>query len=204
MTEFKNKLTEGQHHLLSNDETLSIYINKIGDCDYPLKQDYFISLVGSIISQQLSTKATSTIFNRLVTLVGDEITPQRLKLFEVNDLRKVGLSRNKAEYILKLATEYDSEKFNKLKNLEDQEVIHFLTSFNGIGEWTSQMFLIFSLGRLDVLPINDVGVRNGIKKIYSLENISNRKLIDIASKWQPYRSIGSWYSWQVVDNKNMF
>lgn len=203
MTGFEKKLLQGQQHIQSNDIELSSYIKKIGDCKYSLSQDYFQSLVNSIISQQLSTKATSTISNRLIDLVDGGLTPQNLKQLEIADLRTVGLSRNKAGYILSLASQYKSESFKNLSNLDDKNIIEFLTSFKGIGEWTAQMFLIFSLGRLDVLPINDVGVRNGVKEIYSIEELSDEELIRIASFWQPYRSIGAWYSWRVIDGDGM-
>ena len=199
MTIFAHQLIEGQQHLMDNDKKLASVILRAGDCRYELRQDYFQSLVGSIISQQLSTKATSTIRQRLVDMTGQELNPQRIKAFKLEELRSVGLSRNKANYILKLAHQFDAESFNHLHDIENDDAIKFLTSFSGIGEWTAQMFLMFSLGKLDVLPINDVGVRNGIKIIYGLETLTDDELIEIANPWRPYRSIGAWYTWRALE-----
>ena len=199
MTPFEQQLIQGQQHLIDNDKKLASVINKVGQCRFQLRQDYFQSLVGSIISQQLSTKATSTIRGRLIELAGNDLSPDQLQQFNIEELRSVGLSKNKADFILRLAEHYDPDQFENLHKMEDEEVIKFLISFKGIGEWTAQMFLIFSLGRLDVLPIKDVGVQNGVKKIYSIDSLTDAHLIEIAESWRPYRSIAAWYSWRVLD-----
>ena len=199
MTPFEQQLLQGQQHLVDNDKKLASVINKVGQCHFQLRQDYFQSLVGSIISQQLSTKATSTIRGRLIELADNDLSPEQLQQFNIEELRSVGLSKNKANFILQLAEQYDPGQFEDLHKMEDEDVIKFLTSFKGIGEWTAQMFLIFSLGRLDVLPIKDVGVQNGVKKIYSLESLTDEHLIDIAESWRPYRSVAAWYTWRALD-----
>jgi DNA-3-methyladenine glycosylase II len=199
MNNFAQQLAEGQQHLTTNDERLAVVINRIGHCQYELRPDFFQTLVGSIISQQLSTKATSTIRSRLVVLSGAGLQPDSLKKLTMEELRSVGLSGNKAKYILNLARDYKPGLFNQLPTMPDQEAINFLTGFSGIGEWTAQMFLMFSLGRLDVLPVKDVGLRNGVKKIYNLDNLADDQLIKIAGNWQPYRSIGTWYAWRAAD-----
>ena len=199
MTAFREALIKGQQHLVDQDKKMAKVIEMAGDCEYELRTEYFHSLVGSIISQQLSTKATSTIRQRLIDLTEQDLSPERIKTLSMDELKSVGLSRNKAQYILKLAQAYDNEAFLGLPHMEDQDAIKFLTAFSGIGEWTAQMFLMFSLGKLDILPTKDVGVQNGIKKIYGIEQLTENELIEIAEPWRPYRSIGSWYTWRILE-----
>ena len=199
MSNFAQELAIGQQHLADNDEQLSIVIQQIGHCSYELRSDYFQTLVGSIISQQLSVKATSTIRNRLLVLAGNKLSPKSLNKLSDEEMRSVGLSGNKAKYIRKLANEYNPNIFQELPDMMNQDAIDFLTGFSGIGEWTAQMFLMFSLGRLDVLPIKDMGLRNGVKKIYAMDDLTDDQLLQIAANWQPYRSIGTWYAWRATD-----
>jgi DNA-3-methyladenine glycosylase II len=131
--------------------------------------------------------------------------PEQILAKDIEQLRDVGLSRPKAAYVLDLAQHVlDGRlKFDHLDDLSNDEVIRELVAVKGIGEWTAHMFLMFCMGRLDVLPVGDLGIKNGIKKVYSLEHSPTPEEIkEIADKnnWHPYESVASWYIWQSLDN----
>ena len=197
---FQEQLAMGQQYLKNNSPEVATYIDRVGDCSYDLREDYFKTLVGSIISQQLSVKATATIRARLEQLLGGAIDQQAIRIMDFDALKSVGLSRNKATYIQRLAHEYQDTDFHQIDDKSDEEIVKQLTGFAGIGEWTAQMFLMFSLGKLDVLPIKDVGLRNGVKIMYGLDELSDDQLVDLATQWQPYRSIATWYAWRATDS----
>lgn len=197
---FEQQLATGQDYLMQNSPELALFIRQHGDCRYSLRDNYFQTLVGSIISQQLSVKATANIRGRLEVLLGGSLEQVAIQEADFEALKSVGLSRNKATYIQRLAHEYTEEDFHKIDDDSDEEVLKQLTNFAGIGEWTAQMFLMFSLGRLDILPIKDVGLRNGVKVIYGLDELSDEQLLDIGQEWQPYRSIATWYAWRATDS----
>jgi len=168
-----------------------------------LKNDRFQTLVVSILSQQISGKAAIAIRKRLQERVGPgRMTPEVLSAMSVADLRSVGLSRQKASYILDLATRVHTGalSLNRMARLSDDAVIKSLVQVKGIGVWTAHMFLIFSLGRLDVLPFGDYGVRSAIQKLYELEALPDRDTCHrIAEPWRPYASIASWYCWRSLE-----
>ena len=118
------------------------------------------------------------------------------------EIKSIGLSRMKAEYIFDISKMIVDKKLNfKIFNkMSDDEVISELTKIRGIGKWTAEMYLIFGLGRLDVFPLGDLGLINGIKKLYNLENPTNEEILEITNKWIPYRTIGTWYIWRGVKN----
>jgi len=169
--------------------------------------DYYRELVDSIISQQLSIKASATIVKRFVALFGDTFpTPEQILERDIDELRAVGMSRSKASYVLDLATHILDNKLQpeKLPALSNEEVIRELTAVKGIGEWTAHMFLIFSLGRLDVLATGDLGVRMAMKRLYGLPDAPKPdEMRAIADKfnWHPYESIACWYLWKSLDNE---
>lgn len=170
--------------------------------------DYYRELVDSIISQQLSVKAAATILKRFLDLFPGRNFPNPEAILEKNidELRSVGLSKQKAGYIQDLAKNVvdGSVKFEHLDDLSNDEILSELTKIKGIGVWTVHMFLIFCMGRLDVLPVGDLGIRNGIKKLYGFETLPIPSEIEILAhdnKWHPYESIASWYVWHSLDNK---
>ncbi|XOV95283.1 MAG: DNA-3-methyladenine glycosylase family protein [Bacteroidota bacterium] len=189
-------LKAAREFLVKNDPALGKFIQEIGVCSIIVKDDYFQSLVSSIVSQQLSTKAADTIYGRLQTLSKGNIDPLTIKEIPRTDMRSIGISESKSRFINELAHRYNESEFSSLHQLENEEVLKFLTSFTGIGEWTAHIFMIFSLGRIDVFPLKDVGLKNGMKRIYNLEESDEKLLINIAEKWSPYKSIGSWYVWK--------
>src|SRR5207253_1850037 len=165
---------------------------------------HFAALVRSIISQQISTKAAAAISARLEqALALTAISPEGILALSSEDLRAAGLSSNKARSLCDLAERVRNQSLplGLLHELPDEEVIARLVPVRGIGRWTAEMFLIFSLGRLDVLPVDDWGLRSGVKKHYELNEAPVRELLrEMAEPWRPYRSIGTWYIWRSLGN----
>ena len=191
-------------HLRSSDRALSNLIKKHGPCTLsPSLDNPFHALASSIISQQLSARAARAIKARLFDLLGTQrFTPQGIVEMSARGARAAGLSRAKVEYIHGLAAAAKDGKldFTSFAKCEDEDVITKLTGFPGIGIWTAEMFLIFGLGRPDILSTNDAGLKKGIKLIYNLQqNPSADEMISIGEPWRPYRSVASWYLWRVVD-----
>jgi DNA-3-methyladenine glycosylase II len=162
--------------------------------------------VESIIGQQLSVKAATTITKRFVESFGHFPLPEELVDRDPEQLRAVGLSYQKARYVQDLARRVldGSVRFEHLDGLSNQEIIDELTAVKGIGEWTVHMFLIFCMGRLDVLATGDLGVKTAVRNMYNLPQLpSPSEMQDIAAKnkWQPYASLACWYMWKSLDNE---
>lgn len=194
-------------HLRKHDPHLAPVIAVSGLCTIQPRGDYYQDLVGSIIGQQLSVKAAASIRERFKALFGGKFpSPEEILTKDVDQLRSVGFSRAKANYVLDLAQHVVDGKvaFDHLPALSNEQIIAELTDVKGIGEWTVHMFLMFSMGRLDVLAYGDLGIRNGIMKLYGLDKApSPQEVKDIAEKygWAPYQSIACWYIWQSLDNE---
>ena len=165
----------------------------------------FDRLVNSIISQQLSIKAARSIKSKLYQLIkSSEFNPNQFQQTSIKEFNTCGLSQSKSSYIKSLASmiNKNSDFLTNLQTLNNQIVIKKLTEIKGIGPWTAQMFLMFALNRLDVFAPQDVGIMKGIRIIYSNKKYpSQAKIQQITNKWKPYRTIGSWYMWQVVDSQ---
>lgn len=201
-------LAAATDHLLANDFILASVIKHAGIPTITPHKNYYQELVESIVSQQLSVKAAATILKRFVDLFdGDGFpTPDQILQKNIEALRGVGLSRQKGSYIQDLALKVidGSVKFTHLDVLSNDEVIAELTQIKGVGVWTVHMFLIFCMGRLDVLPVGDLGIKNGIAKLYGFENsptIEEMQTVAINNNWHPYESVASWYVWHSLDNK---
>jgi DNA-3-methyladenine glycosylase II len=192
-------------HLKKSDPVMARLIAEVGPCRYDVKNfgTHFDALCRSIIYQQLSTKAAGTIHGRFVGLFPNEQpSPEALLALPEELLRGVGLSRQKLDYLRDLAGKVHAGELplEHLDELPDQEVIDYLVQVKGIGVWTAQMFLMFRLGRLDVLPDLDLGIRNAIKKAYKVRGIPDAKRIaKIGAPWRPYASIACWYLWRSLD-----
>ncbi|MES2630622.1 MAG: DNA-3-methyladenine glycosylase [Patescibacteria group bacterium] len=169
-------------------------------------KNYYQELVESIISQQLSVKAAATILKRFKELFSEDFpSPESILATDIEELRGVGLSRQKAGYIKDLATRVldGSVQFSHLDSLTNQEVIDELVQIKGVGVWTVHMFLLFCMGRLDVLPTGDLGIKNGIYKLYALPEKPSPvdiETVSLNNQWHPYESIASWYVWHSLDN----
>lgn len=193
---------ESAEKFLSKDEFIGPLIKKHGPCKIvpSKKKDYFIDLVDAITSQQLSGKAAVTIFNRVKEGLGG-ITPENILKTEDRKFRSWGLSGAKTKYVKDLAQRVKNQelKIKALDTLSDEEVASELIAVKGIGQWTAEMFLMFSLARPDIFPIDDLGINKGIEKLTG-KTIKADKLAKFANRWKPYRTIAAWYIWKVLDN----
>ena len=190
-------------HLQKSDPVMKKIIKTVGPFKQVVIRDRFLSLVRSIVSQQISTAAARTIQQRLVDAIAPgKVEPLAILKFSVDDLREIGISRQKATYMLDLAEKVDDGGVD-LKNIgrkSDEEVIQSLTQVKGIGVWTAQMFLMFSLARMDVFPDGDLGIQNGIEKNYSVRGkLTRDKMLKIAQPWKPYSTVASWYLWRSLE-----
>lgn len=194
------------NHLSKVDEILRPIIQEHGLCTIRPNTDYYQELVDAIISQQLSVYAARSIETRFRELFGGTFpTAEQILTTDIETLRGIGFSRAKAAYVLDLAQHIVDGKvqFEHLDTLSNDEVITELTAVKGIGTWTAHMFLMFCMGRTDILPSGDLGIRNGIRKLYGFaEAPTPAQIADVAAnnQWHPYESIASWYIWQALDN----
>jgi DNA-3-methyladenine glycosylase II len=167
--------------------------------------DAYGALLRSIVGQQLSTKAAATIYGRMLELFdGHAPTPRQLLAVDPERIRAAGLSRPKISYLRDLAehVERGELELDRLEELPDEEVVEQLTAVKGIGEWSAHMFLMFHLGRPDVLPVGDLGIRNAVKAEYSLRKLPDAKRLErIARPWRPYRTLACLYLWSSLDNR---
>ncbi|MFL5569069.1 MAG: DNA-3-methyladenine glycosylase family protein [Gemmatimonadaceae bacterium] len=192
-------------YLKKADPTLAKVIEHVGPYKgWPASNGtHFDAVARSIVFQQLSGKAAGTIHGRFQGLYGGR-TPLPSELASTSDeqLRAVGLSRQKSAYLKDLGARVAAGQLpiETLHELTDEEVITALTQVKGIGRWTAQMFLMFRLGRPDVLPDLDLGVQKGIQRAYRLRKLPTPERVKkIGAKWAPYRSVGSWYMWRLID-----
>jgi DNA-3-methyladenine glycosylase II len=192
-------------YLSEQDSVLAPIIGRAGACILVPHTNYYQELVQSILGQQLSLQSAAAIERRFVALFGGEFpTPVQLAARDIDELRSAGLSRAKASYVQDLAGHVLDGRisFNAIDNLDNEAIVRELTVVKGIGEWTAHMFLIFCMGRLDVLPTGDLGIKNGIRKLYDLpllptpHDVAN---VAAAHHWHPYESVASWYIWQSID-----
>ena len=194
------------NHLKKCDPVLAAIIERVGPCRMEYGPPEFHSLAEAIIYQQLNGKAAVTIFKRFTDLAGDPVTPEGILKLSDEQLRGVGLSKQKSAYVKDLAakTRAGLLDFARLLVLPDDEVITHLTQVKGVGVWTAQMFLMFTLKRPDVLPTGDYGVQAAIKKAYGKRKMPKPKDMEkIARAWSPYRSIACWYLWRSLDIKTV-
>ena len=191
-------------HLKNADPVLRKVIEQVGPCRLkPLAEGtHFEFIARSIIYQQLSGKAAATIHGRVQVLCGGSLTAEPLGTLSDDSLRGAGLSRQKLGYLRDLSARAADGTLDTthLADLPDEEVTRQLVQVKGVGVWTAQMFLMFRLGRPDVLPVLDLGVRKGVQRAYRLRKLPDAKKVEkIAAPWAPYRTIGSWYMWRVLE-----
>lgn len=206
---FVAEIEAAERTLARRDPRMRALIKRYGGCGIRPHTRYFETLIGSIISQQLSTKAADTIYKRFLGLYKPARFPKPEQILETPNehLRATGMSNGKVSFVKDLVakTQEGAVKFNRLARKSDDEVIEMLTQVKGIGVWTVHMFLIFSLGRLDILPVGDLGVRRGIQIQYGFDDLPSAEQIEqvaLENKWRPYCSVASWYLWRSLENKN--
>jgi DNA-3-methyladenine glycosylase II len=194
------------NHLKKSDSVLAAIIERVGPCRMEFGEPVFHSLAEAIVYQQLNGKAAVTIFNRFAALAGDPLTPEGILKLTPEQMRGVGLSKQKSSYLTDMAgrARRGELDFTKLPNLSDDEVIKHLTQVKGVGVWTAHMFLMFTLKRPNVLPTGDFGVQMAIKKHYNKRKMPKPVQMEkIAKPWEPYRSIACWYLWRSLDMKTI-
>src|SRR5258708_1903236 len=191
---------------LGKDKKLKAIIEKYNLPDWEEETNLFEDIVGSIINQQLSGKAAATIFGRFKNLFKTKTFPKPQDVLKVPDekMRACGISYSKIKYIkgLCLAIVDKSLNVKKIPDLSDEEVIIELTKIKGIGRWTAEMILIFSLKRPDVFSTGDLGLRTAVSRLYKLDQEDRVKIEKLAKKWSPHRSLASWYLWRSLENRS--
>jgi DNA-3-methyladenine glycosylase II len=212
------------NHLKKSDPVMRAIIERLGPCRMQFGPPEFHSLAEAIVYQQLNGKAAETIFKRFAALAGEPLTPEGILKLSNDQMRGAGLSKQKSAYLKDLAAKSASGlvDFAQLPELPDAEVVEHLTQVKGIGVWTAQMFLMFTLKRENVLPTGDFGVRMAIYKHYldrpraAKKSVAPRKrrkrkiklpspeqMEKIAKRWEPYRSLACWYLWKSLDTKTL-
>jgi DNA-3-methyladenine glycosylase II len=195
---------EAVAHLKRIDPILGAVIDRVGPYVITRRPERFHSLVRAIIFQQLAGRAAQTIFDRFVAQVGGKRFPTPALVLAATDevMRSAGLSRGKMSYIRDLATHVNNSSlsFRRHARMSDDEIIADLTRVRGIGRWTAEMFLMFNLHRPDVLPVDDLGVRNAVARLYAMpQSPSPKALREFGERWRPYRSVAAWYLWQSMN-----
>lgn len=187
--------------LKGKDPVLAEIIDRIGHCTLELEEDSFRALAEAILYQQLSLKAASTIVGRFVDIYPNRSFPKPIDILETEDerLRKAGISRQKIRYLKDLSCKFMDGIVipSEFRDMSNEEIIEQLIKVKGIGRWTAEMFLIFSLGRVNVLPVDDLGFQKAIQKWYGFENLpSEVQIRTIAKEWEPYCTVATWYLWK--------
>lgn len=200
---------EACKHLSKRDRVMRKLVAEHGSARLYSRGDAFTTLARSIVGQQISVKAAQSVWEKLLTLFGQQPPHQRAPLsvpgvraLKPEQLRQVGLSARKVEYLQDLARHFDEQRVHVAlwQEMDDEAIIEELIDIRGIGRWTAEMFLIFHLMRPNVLPLDDVGLIKGISLSYfSGEPVSRAEARDIAEAWAPYRTVGTWYLWRSLD-----
>ncbi|MFA6308643.1 MAG: DNA-3-methyladenine glycosylase [Clostridia bacterium] len=193
------------NYIIDIDPMFKKLIDICNPIEIGLSGDYFASLASSIIGQQLSNKVADVIWARLGALMNGDLSPQKISAIGIEELRKIGVSYSKIGYLKNLSEALINKKIrlNDFESMENEEIINKLVEVKGIGNWTAEMFLIFSLGREDVFSLGDGGLQRSIKWLYQFEELpQKRQLMKISEKWKPYRTYASLYLWEAID-KNL-
>lgn len=190
--------------ILKKDSKMRRLIKKYNSPIFELKNNYFQSLMHSIVFQQLSGKVAKIMFQRLTRLLPEnKFSPKEVLALKHEDMRQVGLSLQKVNYIKNLANYFNENLFdsNKVEKMTNEEISNELIQIKGVGQWTIDMFLMFTLNRSDVMPYSDLGIKKGIKILFNLEELPTKAEMRVLSiKWKPYRTVACWYLWKVVDD----
>jgi DNA-3-methyladenine glycosylase II len=213
-TELRTRFAPALAHLRSADPLLAALFERVGLCRLGYRTTNgvpdppstpFLSLLRAIVFQQLSTKAASTIYGRFCALFPEgKPTPSAVLAVSEEKLRSAGLSGQKASYVRDLSLRYSagSLPLDTIHTFADSEIVEHLTAVKGIGKWSADMFMLFHLGRLDVLPEGDLGIQNAIMKLYRMsKRPTSKQVLEMGQKWRPYASVASWYLWRSLDNE---
>ncbi len=203
---FSTELKKAQVWLSGHDPVMAVLVSEFGPCKIKPHSNHYAELIDSIISQQLSVKAAATIHDRVLSMY-DGKAPTPKQLLEINNekLRACGVSYAKVAYMKDLALHIVDGRLDlqHINSLPNDELIDQLTAVKGIGEWSAHMYMIFCLGRLDILPVGDLGVQKAAYQLYKLPKQPKKEQLKSLSKkhhWSPYESVASWYLWQSLKN----
>jgi DNA-3-methyladenine glycosylase II len=188
-------------HLMKKDRVMKRLIPQFGQACLQSRGDAFVTLARSVVGQQISVKAAQTVWDRFM-LLPKKLTPASVLHLKIDDMRAAGLSARKVEYLVDLALHFDNGAVHEeaWSSMDDEAIIAELVAIRGIGRWTAEMFLIFHLMRPNVLPLDDVGLINGISKSYfSGEVVSRSDAREVAQAWAPYSTVATWYIWRSLD-----
>ena len=192
-------------HLARRDRVMKKLIPQFGEARLQSRGDAFTTLARSIVGQQISVKAAQSVWDKFALAVGDpstRIAPASVLAMDTAALRAVGLSARKAEYLADLAQHFASGQVHvrQWQQMDDEAIIEELVAIRGIGRWTAEMFLIFYMMRPDVLPLDDIGLQNAVSRLYYKGKPRTRQqLIRFAKRWEPWRSVATWYMWRSLD-----
>ncbi|KKQ99044.1 MAG: DNA-3-methyladenine glycosylase [Candidatus Woesebacteria bacterium GW2011_GWB1_39_12] len=193
---------EAEEFLLK-DKYIGPLVKKYGSCKIKPRVhiDYFQGLVGEIIGQQLSGRVADVIYERLKKKVNGRLTPRKILALSDQELRNCGMAWAKVRSIKDLAQRVKDKKLHirNLNELPDDEVMKELVAVKGIGRWTAEMFLMFTLGRLDIFPVDDLGIKKGFEKVTG-KKFDRIRSAKFTLRWKPYRTVASWYIWRILDN----
>ncbi len=192
---------DARKHLMKKDRVMKRLIPKFGDACLQTRGDAFVTLARSVVGQQISVKAAQTVWDRFA-LLPKKMTAANILKLKVDDMRAAGLSARKIEYLVDLALHFDTGAVHikAWQTMDDETIVNELIAIRGIGRWTAEMFLIFYLMRPNVLPLDDVGLLNGISKNYfSGDAVSRSDAREVAAPWVPYCSVATWYIWRSLD-----
>lgn len=193
---------EAAKHLAKRDKVLRKLVKAFPQADLVSRGDAFQTLARSIVGQQISVKAASSIWNRFATLAG-KMTPANVAALADESLRGCGFSGQKVAYVKDLARRFDSGEVKPRRwgRMDDEAIIEELIEVKGIGRWTVEMFLIFHLRRPDVLPVDDLGLRRAMERLYNEgKPLTKGEMRSLGEPWAPYRSVATWYLWRSLDN----
>jgi len=188
-------------HLVKKDRVMKRLIPQFGSACLQSRGDAFVTLARSVVGQQISVKAAQTIWDRFAALTR-QLTPAQVLRLKIDDMRAAGLSARKVEYLVDLALHFDDARVhvNEWARMDDEAIVAELVEIRGIGRWTAEMFLIFHLMRPNVLPLDDVGLINGISQCYfSGDAVSRSDAREVAQAWAPYCTVATWYIWRSLD-----
>ena len=188
-------------HLMKRDRVLKKLIPQYGSACLQSRGDAFGTLARSIVGQQISVKAAQSVWDRFA-LLSKKMTPAQVLKLKVDDMRAAGLSARKVEYLVDLALHFANDQVHVKgwATMDDEAIIAELVAIRGIGRWTAEMFLIFHLMRPNVLPLDDIGLQNGISRCcFSGEPVSRSEIREVANSWAPFCSVATWYIWRSLD-----
>jgi len=197
-------ILKAENYLKKQDKAMRSLIKKYRNCELNPHKDYFTALCSSVMSQQLSTKSAASIKRKFYTNFSDSLpVPHLLLSLEDEHFRDSGVSSQKMGYLREIATYFvnNHKTIREFDKLSDEEIINNLVKIKGVGVWTAQMFLMFTLCRIDVFPKDDLGIKNAMVKHYNLPaTVKSKDLEAFADKWKPYRTVASWYLWRSLEN----